>query len=114
PPQAVLAHQPLHRAPRDPDAGPVQRQPRLPGPVYLLIARLAQPQDRGEDLRVPHAARGRRALPGRIVGPRGDLPAVLAEHPADRLDPEGVLMLADEPQERPSGRSSTAAIKAYV
>jgi hypothetical protein len=62
--QAVLAHQPLHRAPRDPDAGPVQRQPRLPGPVYLLIARLAQPQDRGEDL---CASRTLRADGGRFL-----------------------------------------------
>ena len=110
--QAVLAHQPLHRAPRDPDAAPVQLQPGLPGPVHLLVAGLAQPEDLGEDLRVPHAARRRRPLHGRIIGARGDLPAVLAEHPADRLDPEPFLLLADEPHERPSGRSSSAAKKA--
>ena len=57
-----------------------------------------------------HSCR-RRSLLGRVVGVRGDLGAVLGEHPADRLDPEAVLVLIDEPHDRCCRRSSSAPKK---
>jgi hypothetical protein len=63
------------------------------------------------------ASRTSRADGGRFlrrpIAARGDLPAVLGQHLADRLNPtEAVLVLVDEPHERGVGRSSSAAKKA--
>ena len=58
-------------------------------------------------------ARGRRwTLLGHPIGVRGDLAAVLCEHPADRLDPEAVAVFVDEGDYLGGRGSSSRAKKA--
>lgn len=67
-------------------------------------------------LLVPLLSRRRAAPPSVVVRRWGDPAAVLAEHPADRLDTppqtavNAVLMLVDERDYRSDGRSSSAML----
>ena len=63
-------------------------------------------------LLVADRPRRRRPLLCDVVGVRGDLAAVLGEHPADRLDPETVPVLVDVGDYLFGWRSSSAPKKA--
>ena len=87
--KAQLTHEALDRAAGDPDALPVELGPDLVGPIDVEVLGV-DPGDLGLQLLVADRPRRRRPLLGHPVGVRGDLAAVLGEHPADRLDPEAV------------------------
>ena len=89
-----------------------QVQPHLAGTEAIPEPGVPNVLQQREDLRVAQCPL--RSLPGGVVvvGARGDRAAVLAEHPADRLDPELVLVLADVVDDHRYGRSSSAAKKA--
>ena len=76
-------------------SAPVPRSPTTPA-RSVLVARLA--------------GRRRPLLVG-VVGVRGDLAAVLGQHPADRLDPEPVPVSVDEGDYLCDWRSSSAPKK---
>ena len=73
------------------------------------------PPDLGQQLRLADHPVTDWAAHELVVGARGGQAAVLRQHPADRLDPEGptmnrvVTMLVDDLHERGNGRSSSAA-----
>lgn len=106
-----FAHKPLHRAPDHGDALAVQFPPHLLRAIDLVVRR-PYPGDLGFQLRIPLLPRPGRPGPGDTVRARCDLPALLGQHAADRLDTtEAITMLVDEPHERGSGRSSSATKK---
>jgi hypothetical protein len=108
---AQLAHQPLDRAAGHLDAFTAQHDPHLPRTEDPVVG-LPHPQDLALELLIPQPPLRRRPVPGGVVGGRGDHTAVLCEHAADRLDPEHLPVLVDEPHENLCGRSSSAAKKA--
>ena len=108
--QALGAHQPLHGAARDADAFPVELGPHLVGAVDEQVLGV-DPADLHDQLGVPAGPLRRRPLAGHPVGVRGDLAAVLGEHPADRLDPEPVPVGVDEGDHLGDWRSSSAPKK---
>ena len=67
------------------------------------------PADLGEYLLVAARPRAGWAMAGGVVGARGDLAAVLGQHPADRLDPEPATMSVDERGHHGSRGSSSRA-----
>ena len=99
---AIGPHEPFHGAAGHLDALPVQVGPHLGGPIQalrlapaVLVGLVVAGQDLG-DRHVPQGPLRRLArLPG-VERSRGDLAAVLAEHPADRNDPEPSAMLGNE------------------
>ncbi len=105
---AVSCHQPLYRAAGHVVAVAAQMQPHLPGSVAGDEALLPGGGDQLNDLRIPQ--RSLRA--GATARRRGDRGAVLAQHAADRLDPEHIAVLIDERGQNFGGRSSSAAKKA--
>ena len=68
--------------------------------------------DLGPERGVPDRPRRRRPSVVGVVGARGDLGAGVGEDPADRLDPEPLLVVVDVGAQRRNGRSSSAAKKA--
>ena len=116
--QPGCAHQPLHRAPGHLVPSRFNVQPHLPGPVDAVVLGV-----NAADLSDSNASRRSRVVADRphvlVVGRRGDLQTVLAQHGADRLDtppqPTGLAVvgvLADELHDQREGRSSSAAKKA--
>jgi hypothetical protein len=111
PPSATLHNRGLRRYPESCGKRPNPPRPHTPVVVYM------HPPDLGQQLRLAdHPVTDWAAL-GRVVGARGDHAAVLRQHPADRLDPEGptmnrvVTIRVDELHERGDGRSNSAAKK---
>ena len=93
------------------DALPVQLGPDLVGPIDVEVLGV-DPGDLDLQLFVADGPGRRRALLGHPVGVRGDLAAVLGEHPADRLDPEAIPVSVDVGDYLGCRRSSSAPKKA--
>src|SRR5665647_1845701 len=106
PPQTGQPHQPVDRAAGDPVALAVQLGVDLADPVDLVVGRM-DVLDHRCGRRVGHRPRRGRSGPVGVVAARGDL-----QVPADRLDPERLLVLVDELDDHLDGRSSSAAKKA--
>jgi hypothetical protein len=111
---------PLHRATGHLDALAVEGTPHLARPIHPVVV-LMDPLDQTQQLGVANRPATRWSTLGGVVGLRDDLATMLAQHAADRLDPEDQptgtrrpvgLVLIDEPHERGDGRSSSAAKKA--
>jgi IS30 family transposase len=81
-----LAHELLHRAAGHRDPLPVQLPPNLAGAVDRKVV-VIDPTDLDLELGVAHGPGRGRSAAGGVVGGRGD-----RQHPADRLDPEPVLL----------------------
>ena len=110
PGEPQLAHQALDGAAGHPDALPVELGPDLVGAIDVEVLGV-DPGDLDLELLVADGPGRRRTLLGHPIGVRGDLAAVLGEHPADRLDPEAVPVLVDEGDYLGCRRSSSAPKK---
>src|SRR5664280_651162 len=108
--ESQVAHQALDRAAGDPGALPVELAPDLVGPVDVEVLPV-YPENLDLQVLVPEGALRRWALLRCPVGVRGDLAAVLGEHPADRLDPEAVSVDVDVGDYLCCRRSSSAPKK---
>jgi hypothetical protein len=109
--RAHLAHQPLRGATSDTNAFLVERAPDLGGAIDEQV-RVIDPLDLDLQLCIAPRPLRWRPLLRHPVGVRGDLAAMLAEHPADRLDPEPRAMFVDERDHFLDWRSSSAPRKA--
>ena len=105
-----LAHEALDGAAGDAGALAVELGPDLVGAVDREVLTVHAGDLFLQLLVTDEATRGQ-ALLGHEVGVRGDLQAMLAEHPADRLDPETVAELVDELDYLGCWRSSSAPKK---
>lgn len=111
--QSLGAHQPLNPAPAHDDPFEGQQPPDLTDSAdpTALVRIEEDPLDLHDQLRVAQRSwRGRAGLE-RLVGGRGNRHAVLGQHAADRLDPEPVTVVVDEPDYQGSRGSSSRAKK---
>src|SRR6185437_5081249 len=92
--EALGAHQPFHRAPRDRLAFTLQLSPDLAGPVDAEVLPV-NPRDLTNEPVVSSRPRGGRPGPAREVGARSDRAARLGQRAADRLDPEHLPVVFD-------------------
>jgi hypothetical protein len=107
PAEALGTHQPLDGAACHPDVLPVELSPHLVGAVDEQVPGV-HPPDLHHQLGVPAGPLRRWPLARHPVRVRGDLAAVLGEHPTDRLDPEPLPVSIDERDQRGDWRSSSA------
>jgi hypothetical protein len=90
------------------------RPPHLARPVDLAVL-LVHAGDLGREPGIAHRPRRSRPLPGRVVGAGRDRRrAVLAQDPADRLDPELAAVLIDVSNRGGQWRPSSEAKKALA
>jgi hypothetical protein len=96
--EALGTDETLDGAASDLDALASQLGPHLAGAVETPTppAVLEHPADLDDQLGVTDSPRRRRPGPGGVVGARGDVQTVLAEHPAHRLDPEPCSVFVNE------------------
>ena len=101
------AHQPRDLIAADVIAGVAHRGRELVGTIETAVRPPAVQRDVRHVRVVPVGITDRARLVSPI-GARGDRQFVLAEHPADRLDPEAVPMRVDVVDDHRSRRSSSA------
>jgi hypothetical protein len=103
-------HQPFDCAAGHLDALAVELQPDLAGSVDAVVLTV-HPGDLDLQILIAQRPPARRPRRGVVVGGRGDRAPVLAQHAADRRDPEAALMAVDEPHENRCGRSVKVGLR---
>jgi hypothetical protein len=112
---AVLCHQPLDRAPGRVVAPAAQMEPPRAGTEPGQEPLLTCGQDQIGDLGVAQRAFRGSTGPGLVVGAGGDRTPVLAQHGADRIDPQSRgAVSAGSPSTRSPRCSSMKAISSSV